>query len=56
MNWRQYVTDLPVGIDVNHIGAKDDNRHTMLELQTERANRSRTEMSDQEWQQLQEAF
>lgn len=55
-NWREYVCDLPPGIDVNHIGAKDDNRASMLELQTERANRNRTEMTDDEWQTLQEAF
>jgi hypothetical protein len=55
-NWTQYVRDLPLGIDVNHLGPKTDNRHTELELQTEAANRSRTEMTDAEWQALQDVF
>ncbi len=55
-NWRQYVADLPRGVDVNHLGARSDNRDSMLELQTERANRSRTVMTDEEFAELQAAF
>lgn len=55
-NWRQHVADLPRGVDVNHLGARDDNRASMLELMTERANRSRTEMNDDEWEALRAAF
>jgi len=47
-NWRQYAKDLPPGIDVNHIGPKDDNRHHRIELQTEGANRRRREMTPEE--------
>ena len=55
-NWRQYCCDLPAGIDVNHLGARDDNRAKMLDLQTGLANRARREMTDEEWKQLQEVF
>lgn len=55
-NWRQHVSDLPRGVDMNHLGARDDNRACMLELMTERANRSRTEMTDDEWEALRAAF
>jgi hypothetical protein len=56
-NWRQFVSDKPLrGWDVNHLGAKDDNRNDMLELQSERANRSRTEMTDEEWERQREEF
>lgn len=47
-NWRKFVKDLPLGVDVNHLGAKDDNRSHMIELATERANRSRDEMTPEE--------
>ncbi len=55
-NWQQYVKDLPIGIDVNHLSGKDNNNHLQLELQTELANRTRTEMSDADYAALQEAF
>lgn len=56
-NWRQFVSDAPLrGWDVNHLGEKDDNRNHMLELQSERANRSRTEMTDEELAQVQSEF
>jgi hypothetical protein len=54
--WREYVADLPRGIDVNHDGPKDDNRAWRLTMETERANRSNTEMTDEEWDQLQAVF
>lgn len=47
-NWRAYAKDLPPGIDVNHRGAKDNNNHLMIELQTEGANRRRREMTPEE--------
>lgn len=52
-HWRQYVKDLPPGIDVNHIGARDDNREHMIELQTEGANRRRREMTPEEFEEAQ---
>jgi hypothetical protein len=55
-NWRQYVQDLPLGIDVNHLNGKTDNNHLNLELQTELAHRSHKEMTDEEWKALQEVF
>lgn len=47
-HWRSYCKDLPPGVDVNHIGAKNNNAHDMLELQTEAANRRRREMTPEE--------
>lgn len=47
-HWRIYCKDLPLGVDVNHIGAKDNNAHDMIELQTEGANRRRREMTPEE--------
>jgi hypothetical protein len=62
-NWRQYVKPLPPGIDVNHIPPGEgipanrlDNRACMLELQTEAANRSRREMTDEEWERVKREF
>ena len=54
--WREYVNDLPRGIDVNHIGRKDDNRAYMLNLETERANRARVKMDQKEWEMQRQAF
>lgn len=51
-NWRAYVKDLPHGIDVNHRGAKDNNNHLMIEIQTEGANRRRREMTPEEQEQV----
>src|SRR3990167_4698859 len=51
-NWRSFVTALPPGIDVNHIGARDNNAHGMLELQTEAANRRRREMTPEEYEEI----
>lgn len=47
-NWRNHVKDLPLGVDVNHLGARNNNAHDMLELQTEAANRRRREMTPEE--------
>jgi hypothetical protein len=55
-NWRQFVADLPRGVDVNHLAARNDNRARLLELSTERANRGRTELHDEELEQLRAAF
>jgi hypothetical protein len=46
--WRKYVADLPRGVDVNHTGARNDNRAHKLTLETERANRTRSEMTPEE--------
>jgi len=51
-NWRSCCKDLPPGIDVNHIGAKHDNRADMIELQTEGANRRRREMTPEEQEEV----
>ena len=51
-NWRQYVKDLPPGIDVNHRGERDNNNHLMIELQTEAANRRRREMTPEEQEEI----
>jgi len=56
IRWRQYANDLPRGTDVNHLGAKTDNRDCMLCLETEMANRSRREMTDEEWELQRAAF
>lgn len=49
-HWRQYVTDLPPGVDVNHIeGNRGDNRACKLELQTERINRGRGQMEPEDY-------
>jgi len=49
-HWRCYVTDLPRGVDVNHIeGNRRDNRACKLELQTERVNRGRGEMQPEDY-------
>lgn len=56
-NWRSFVSAKPLrGLDVNHIGKRSDNRNCMLELQTERANRSRSPMTDEEYAELQASF
>lgn len=48
-NWRQYVEDLPRGVDVNHWDRnRANNRAGNLELQTELANRSRRAMTQAE--------
>lgn len=45
-NWRDYVEDLPRGVDVNHFDRdRANNRAGNLELQTELANRSRRAMT-----------
>jgi hypothetical protein len=52
-NWRQFLTPLPSGVDVNHIDLRRDNNVAdNLELSTEAANRSRREMTDQEYEEL----
>lgn len=55
-NWRLYVADLPRGVDVNHLGPRDDNRSHQLELQTERANRSKKAMTAEEFARIAEVF
>lgn len=56
-HWRQFVKDLPRGIDVNHIKARDDNRAMHLELMTERANRNGSEeMTEEEWDTVRSSF
>ncbi len=48
-NWRKYVKDLPRGVDVNHIDrVRHHNWSDNLELQTERANRGGSEMTEKE--------
>lgn len=52
-NWRAFVQPLPMGVDVNHLdGCRTNNVSDNLELSTEIANRSRREMSDEEFQEL----
>lgn len=55
-NWREFVTDLPRGVDVNHLGERDDNRQHKLELQSEAANRAKRKMTNEEWAELQATF
>lgn len=53
--WRQYATDLPRGVDVNHIDrVRHHNWADNLELQTEAVNRARGEMTEQEIADLEE--
>lgn len=55
-NWRKFVADLPLGVDVNHIDTdRQNNNHENLELSTERANRARKELSEEELAKLQAA-
>lgn len=52
-NWRAFLQALPAGVDVNHIdGGRDNNVADNLELSTELANRSRRDMSDEEFEEL----
>lgn len=54
-NWRQFATDLPRGIDVNHVDRnRSNNHHGNLELQTEKANRTRGEMTEEDVAALEE--
>jgi hypothetical protein len=51
--WRLYVKDLPRGVDVNHRDKNRQNNHHMnLALQTENANRSQRELSQEEADQI----
>lgn len=55
--WRQYVTDLPRGVDVDHLDRnRSNNRADNLALKTELANRSNREMTEEEWQELLDAL
>jgi hypothetical protein len=52
-NWRSFVRPLPAGVDVNHLdGRRDNNASDNLELSTERANRERRDMTDEEYEEL----
>lgn len=55
-NWRSFVAPLPRGADVNHIDTnRENNASDNLELSTERANRGRREMTEEELAELQAA-
>lgn len=51
--WREHLTDLPRGLDVDHIDYnRNNNRRDNLRLETERTNRARKYMSEEEEQQI----